>query len=156
MGRGGQRHALADSSPVKSRYTLCKKLGGRQGRSGRLRKILPPTGIRSPDVQPVASRYTSWECENIISRLKGKKAESLAEYLTLFSRRFLCEILSFISSVAENPDFETSSSDYLPEGGNPKYFSGFRLSWFCFVTVCQASRSSSFLRIPCYRIHRTE
>jgi len=78
--------------------------------------------------------------------LKGNEAESLAEYLTLFSKHFLCEILSFIRGVAENPDIENSSSDYLPEGGNPHYFSGFRLSWFRFITVCQASRSSSFLQ----------
>ena len=33
----------------KTRYTLCRKLGEPQGRSGRVRKISPPTGIRFPD-----------------------------------------------------------------------------------------------------------
>ena len=33
---------------VKTRYPLYKRLSGPQGRSGRVRKILPPTGIRSP------------------------------------------------------------------------------------------------------------
>ena len=33
---------------------------GHQGRSGRVRKISPPTGIRSPDRTTVASRYTDW------------------------------------------------------------------------------------------------
>jgi hypothetical protein len=32
-----------------SRNPLCRRLGGPQGRSGRVRKISPPTGIRSPD-----------------------------------------------------------------------------------------------------------
>ena len=32
-----------------TRYLLCRMLGGPQGRSGRMRKISPPTGIRSPD-----------------------------------------------------------------------------------------------------------
>jgi hypothetical protein len=59
--------------------------------------------------------------------LKGNEAESLEEYLTLFSQHFLCEILSFITGVAENPDVETSSSDHLLEG-KPQNFSGFRLS----------------------------
>ena len=48
-GVGGQRHAPASLLPVKMRYPLCGRLGGPQGRSGRVRKVSPPTGIRSPD-----------------------------------------------------------------------------------------------------------
>jgi hypothetical protein len=33
----------------KTRYPLYRRLGGPQGRSGQVRKISPPTGIRSPD-----------------------------------------------------------------------------------------------------------
>jgi hypothetical protein len=33
----------------KKRNEEIKRLGGPQGRSGRVRKISPPTGIRSPD-----------------------------------------------------------------------------------------------------------
>jgi len=36
-------------TPGKSRYPLYRRLGGPQGRSGKVRKISPPTGIRSPD-----------------------------------------------------------------------------------------------------------
>jgi hypothetical protein len=32
-----------------TRYTLYKRLRGPQGWSGRVREVLPPTGIRSPD-----------------------------------------------------------------------------------------------------------
>jgi hypothetical protein len=49
MGVGGQRHAQTASLPVKTRYPLYRRLGGHQGRSRRVRKISPPTGIRSPD-----------------------------------------------------------------------------------------------------------
>ena len=35
--------------PGKTRYLLYRRLGGPQGRSGHVRKISPPTGIRSPD-----------------------------------------------------------------------------------------------------------
>ena len=49
MGVGGQRHAPAALPPVKTRYPLYRILRGPQGRSGRVRKISPPTGIRSPD-----------------------------------------------------------------------------------------------------------
>ena len=48
-GAGGQRHALAALPPGKTRYPLYRRLGGPQGRSGRVRKISPPTGIRSQD-----------------------------------------------------------------------------------------------------------
>ena len=41
-------------------YSLCRRLGGLQGRSGRLRKISPPPGFDPRTVQPVASRYTDW------------------------------------------------------------------------------------------------
>ena len=39
---------------------LYRRLGVPQGRSGRLRKISPPTGIRSPDRPALASLYTDW------------------------------------------------------------------------------------------------
>ena len=63
-GAGGQRHAPAALPPGKTRYPLYRKLGGPQGRSERVKKISPHTGIRSPD-RPVRSeslyrlRYTS-------------------------------------------------------------------------------------------------
>jgi len=48
-GVGGQSHAPAALPPGKTRYPLYRRLGGLQGRCGRVRKISPPTGIRSPD-----------------------------------------------------------------------------------------------------------
>ena len=48
-GLGGQRHAPAALPPAKTRYPLYRRLGVPQGRSGRGRKISPPTWIRSPD-----------------------------------------------------------------------------------------------------------
>ena len=49
LGMGGQRHAPAVLPPGRTRYPLYRTLGGAQGRSGRVRKNLTPTGIRSPD-----------------------------------------------------------------------------------------------------------
>ena len=51
MGVGGQLHSLAALRPGKTRYPLYSRLGGPQGRSGRMRKNLATTGIRSPDRQ---------------------------------------------------------------------------------------------------------
>jgi len=49
MWVGGQRHAPAALPPGKTRYPLCRRLGGPQGRTGQVRKISPFTGIQSPD-----------------------------------------------------------------------------------------------------------
>jgi hypothetical protein len=57
-GLGGQRHAPAALLPRKTQYPLCRRLGGPQGRSGRVRKISPPLGFDPWIVQPLASRYT--------------------------------------------------------------------------------------------------
>ena len=58
MGVGGQHHAPAGLLQEKNQYALYRRLGGPQGRSGRVWKISPPPGIDLRTVQPVASRYT--------------------------------------------------------------------------------------------------
>ena len=60
MGVGGQRHTLAALPPGKTQYPLCRRLGGPQGRSGRVLKIPSPLGFDPQTAQPVASRYTDW------------------------------------------------------------------------------------------------
>jgi hypothetical protein len=61
MGVGGRLHAPAALPPGKTRYPLYRRLGGSQGRSGRVRKIPPPPpGFGSRTIQPVACRYTDW------------------------------------------------------------------------------------------------
>ena len=60
MGVCGQRHASAALRPGKTLYPLYRRLDGPQGRSGRVRKILPPQGFDPRTIQPVASRYTDW------------------------------------------------------------------------------------------------
>jgi hypothetical protein len=48
-GVGGQSHAPAALPSGKTQYPMYRRLGGPQSRSGRVRKISPTTGIRSPD-----------------------------------------------------------------------------------------------------------
>jgi hypothetical protein len=60
---GGQYHAPAALPPEKTRSPLYRRLGGPQGRSGRVRKISPPLGFDPWIVQPVASRYTDWSTQ---------------------------------------------------------------------------------------------
>jgi hypothetical protein len=61
MADGGQRHAPAALPPGKTRYLLYRRLGGHQGRYGRVRKISPPPGFDPRTVKRVASRYTDWD-----------------------------------------------------------------------------------------------
>ena len=60
MGVGGHHHAPAALPPGKTRYPLYGRLGGAQGRSGRVQKNSPPPGFDPRTVQAVASRYTYW------------------------------------------------------------------------------------------------
>jgi hypothetical protein len=54
MGVGGQCYALVALRLGMTRYLLYRRLGGPEGRSGRVWKISPTNGIRSPD-RPVRS-----------------------------------------------------------------------------------------------------
>jgi hypothetical protein len=45
-------------TPWETRYPLYRRLGGPQGRSGRVRKISPPPGFVCRTIQPIESRYT--------------------------------------------------------------------------------------------------
>ena len=57
---GGQHHAPAALHPRKTRYPSYGSVGGPQGWSGWVWKILLPPGFDSRNVQPVASRYIDW------------------------------------------------------------------------------------------------
>ena len=55
---GGQSSSRDRFPPGKSLYSLYKRLGGSQGRCGRVRKNSPLQRFDPRNVQPVASRYT--------------------------------------------------------------------------------------------------
>jgi hypothetical protein len=46
--------------PGKTQYQLYRRLGGPQGQSGQVQKILPPPGFDPQTIQPVASLYTNY------------------------------------------------------------------------------------------------
>jgi hypothetical protein len=72
MEVGGQRHTLVALLPGKTRYPLYRRLGGPQGRSGRLRKITPPPGFDPRTVQVLARRYTDRAIPAHLSLIKHK------------------------------------------------------------------------------------
>ena len=77
MEVGGQRHAPDALPPGKTRYPLYRRLGGPQGRYGRVRKISPPPGFDPRTVQPVASRYTDCAIPAPVLHWKMLKFETL-------------------------------------------------------------------------------
>ena len=58
MGVSDQHHASATLLAEKTWYPLNRSLGGPQGRSGWIEKILPLLGFDPQTVWPVASCYT--------------------------------------------------------------------------------------------------
>jgi len=64
-------------SPGKARYSLYRRLGGPQGRSGQVRKISPPPGFDPRTVQPVASRYSDWATGPTLELYSVKKMYKL-------------------------------------------------------------------------------
>jgi hypothetical protein len=60
VGEGSASRPGRFLPPGNTRYPLYRRLGWPQGRSGQVRKISSSTGIRSPAIQPVDSRYTDW------------------------------------------------------------------------------------------------
>ena len=59
-GEGSASRPGRSLRPRKTQYPLYGRLGGPQGRSGQVRKILATPGLDPRTVQPVASRYTDW------------------------------------------------------------------------------------------------
>jgi hypothetical protein len=59
-GEGSTSRPVRSLLPVKTRYPIYRRVGGPQGRSGQVLKILPPTAFNPRTVQPVASRYTDF------------------------------------------------------------------------------------------------
>jgi hypothetical protein len=61
MDMGGEFLASASLPPGKGiLYPLCTRLGGPQGWSGRVWKILPQPGFDPWTVQPIAIHYTDY------------------------------------------------------------------------------------------------
>ena len=60
MGLGGQRHNPAALPLVNTRFQFYRRLGGPQGRFGRVRKNSPPPGFDPLTFHAVASRSIDW------------------------------------------------------------------------------------------------
>jgi hypothetical protein len=69
----------------KTRYPLYRRLGGPQGRSGRVRKFSIPPGFDPRTVQPVDSRYNDWATGPKFNECNILKITSRATFFKLWS-----------------------------------------------------------------------
>ena len=115
---GCQRHAPAALPPGKARYPLYRRLGGSQGRFGRVRKISLPPRFDPRTVQPLTSRYIHYAIPasgssgcNIVNNQQIKNSSenkqktrevranlSLLPVLTFWRRNYFFELYSSILS----------------------------------------------------------
>jgi hypothetical protein len=81
---GGQSHAWPALPPVKTRYPLYRRPGEPQSRSGRVRKISPPSGYDPRTVQPVTISATL--SQPIIGRSITEKSLQLPRIVNSLAR----------------------------------------------------------------------
>ena len=105
-GEASQSRPGRSLPPGKTRYAMYRRLGGPQGRSGQVRKISPPTGIRSPD-RPARSSVS------IPTELPGPP--TVCPYLILRSRYDgpLSYKVHFVQPMHNSMKFLVSSFVYI-------------------------------------------
>ena len=107
----------------KTRYPLYKRRGGPQGRSGRVLKISPPTGIRSPDC-PV--------CSESLYRLPYPRPHHCAQYI----KNYLVSLHFFFRAACANFSFLRAASLQSLTGCMRFLFNTCdRTTWSCFLDL---------------------
>jgi hypothetical protein len=83
MGVGGQSNAPDFTPGKETRYSLHRRLGGPQGQSGWVQKILPPPGFDPQTIQPIASQRVN------VTIIKSKYFQIIiSHYMNMESRPF--------------------------------------------------------------------
>jgi len=100
MRVGGQRHAPVALPPGTTRYQLYWRLGGPQGRSGRVRKISPPPGFDARTVQPVTSRscYNNNNNNNSNNTDKQNKYQELTNAICAMWKQKATQMIPIVIS----------------------------------------------------------
>jgi hypothetical protein len=87
--------------PGKTRYSLYRRLGGSQDRSGQVQKISPPPGFDPRTVQPLASRYTDYTTRPTAREVRSRL------WAWPYSRLY-----PFLPTVVSLFDFSQTASNY--------------------------------------------
>jgi hypothetical protein len=81
-GVGGHRHAPAALSPGNTRYQPCRRLGGPQGRSGRMREISPPNVILTLD-RPARSESLYGSSKSTVNLLSQFEPTNVRNFIKI-------------------------------------------------------------------------
>ena len=91
-GEGSASRLGRTLPPGKTRYSLYKRLGGTQVRSGQVRKISPPPGFDHRTVQPVGSRYTDYSIHAAYDIMCKNNVKFGRPKMTMLRMRVACWI----------------------------------------------------------------
>ena len=107
----------------KFRYPLYRRLGGPKGRSGRVRKISPPTGIRSPDCPARSESLYRLRCRNALSTTKLEVTRHVTpnstmknQLLTTCSIYLFIYLFIYLSICMHTDGFLKCCSRFCPKG----------------------------------------
>ena len=109
MGVGDQLHATVPLSPEKTRYALYRRLGGPQGRSGRVRKISapPPPGFDPRTVQPVPTALShEGTVRNVLPLCLTSKAQWLLYVPPALTVNYSTAFTLLLPSVGKTKNFQ--------------------------------------------------
>ena len=126
-GEGSASRPCPSLPPGKTRYPLYWRLGGPQGRSGRVRKISPPPGFDPRTVQPVASRYTDWATRPTYIYIKNKKT-TYTQTVYLFKNTILPMPHIYISFTNTNKNYTENLQEDLETLGEWAVENGMKIN----------------------------
>ena len=124
---GGQRHASAALPPGKTRYTLYRRLGGPQGRSGRVRTVPKIRSIRLdhpthsfPDRRPTKAKQIAVVRPGLGRQpLEGPAVSSAnLKCLTVALRRYGDDTAREAKEIADDANIKWNNIDAIYLSGN--------------------------------------
>ena len=82
----------------KTRYPLCRRMGGLQGRFGQVRKTSLPPVFDPRTFHPVASRYTDWATRSTLASTAGLNFLHMLLFCLLMTEKQLNQVFYDINS----------------------------------------------------------
>jgi hypothetical protein len=110
MEVGGQRHARPLYRGKETWYPVNRRLGGPQDRYGWVKKISPPTGIRSPDRQAHSDPLSRPTLYMYLATKYGTAYWTFTEEVLLGHTAFTASLCVFHFPALSNPKAQRTSS----------------------------------------------
>jgi hypothetical protein len=143
----GQHHAPAALPPGKTRYALYRRLGGPQGRSGRVRKISPRPAFffRSPD-RPVRNQSLhglSYPAHTPLAVVLGNRTQPFSKHTTVI---FVVDTNCYELKTGTRSWRHNLSNLHIPHP-RPSFFMSFEGRFDRATTSCGPMRNCTYCTI---------